>query len=225
MDDSRFDALARRLSDSRPRRPLLGAGLTALAAMGTGLAWSGEADAKKKKKKKKKKKGNTTPPPTTKPPERCPNGQKLCNGRCIDVEDCCVSGDCASGQVCTNGFCSCSANEITCGNLCCDKASQTCENDAGVVTCRAGTCPSTNFCASGGPGTRQYLCANSTSGFCICTNTVDTVPQKACVNINAVTSCGATCANSGQCPSGSVCIETGANCSCTGNFCAPICTL
>lgn len=226
MDDARFDELARRLSDSRPRRPLLGAGLTALAALGTGVAWSSEADARKKKKKKKKKKGGkTTPPPTTKPPMTCPTGKKLCKGGCIPEGDCCSTTECATGQTCTSGKCVCDgSNKINCGSLCCDKATQVCENDLGITTCRAGSCPATTFCASGVDGHPQYFCANSPSGYCVCTNTVDAAPQHACVNISAVETCGAACSNSGQCPSGSVCIETGANCGCTGSFCVPTCT-
>lgn len=232
MDDSRFDDLVRRLSESGARRPLLGAGLTALAALGTSLAWSGEADAKKKKKKKKKKGkkgkkgGTTTQQPTTQPPVTCPTGQKTCNGGCIPDEKCCTSAECAPGQQCTQGVCFCTAsNKIKCGEQCCDKATEICKNDLGIATCLGGTCPATTFCESGVPDHPQYYCANSASGFCVCTSTVDPAPQRACVDIEAVQSCGTACANSGQCPSGSVCIEAGANCGCPGNFCAPICTL
>jgi hypothetical protein len=220
MESEKFDALVARLSTHVTRRRSLGA-LGALGIAGASLA--SEAEAKKKKKKKKKKKGDSGGTTTTLAPPSCPGGQRLCHGSCISVDACCVTSECAAGQMCTRGFCACPGNAIACGDRCCDKASEICEIDAGVTSCRAGTCPATSYCAAGGPGNPDYLCANSTSGFCVCTNTVDPTPERACINIAAVTSCGAVCANSDQCPSDSVCIGTGENCNCAGNFCVPRC--
>ena len=148
MDDSRFDALVRRLSDGAPRRPLLGAGLTALAALGTGLAWSGDAEAKKKKKKKKKKGGgkkkSTT---TTKAPITCPAGQYSCNGGCIAENLCCTDVNCPGGQRCTSGICECTGGRIACGDLCCDSGPGICSISAeGITSCVEGTCTATNLC-------------------------------------------------------------------------------
>ena len=208
MDDSRFDALARRLSDARPRRPLLGAGLTALAALGTGLTWSSEADAKKKKKKKKKKSGSTTPPPTTRPPVTCLNGQPLCDGKC-----------CPTGQSCNNGACRCNgSNKINCGDRCCNSLTEICHvSEGGVTTCQEGVCQANNACAGGG----FSFCRNDAGGTCLCGSTVAPA-QTVCFKAAAV-NCSQTCTTNADCGGGSVCIPGGPACTCQTSFCAQLC--
>lgn len=231
MEDSLFDSFVRRLGGAGSRRPLLGA----FAALGASAARSldGEARHKKKKgkKKKKHKKGNgTTTSTTTKAPPACPEDQKLCGGSCIDAVLCCDDDDCAADQTClgAGGICVCNnANTITCGQLCCDKASEVCRMNGDDTSCVAGACPSTNFCAAINDAP-QYVCANGPTGSCVCTNTVDASPQPACVSGNAIFACdpsGPVCGNSSQCPLGSVCINKGANCGdCPTTFCVPLCT-
>lgn len=235
MEDSRFDALVRRLGGAGSRRPVLSAGLGALAALGASVTWplDGEARRKKKGKKKKKKhhKGNNTRPTTTstttKAPPACPAGQKRCEGSCIDDVLCCDDGDCGAGQTCpvAGDYCLCTdANTITCGRRCCNKASEICRSDG---TCVAGTCPATNYCQAIN-GAPQYLCANGPAGACVCTDTEDLTPQHACVAIDAIYACdpsGTPCGNSSQCPTGSVCIRGGQSCPCLSAFCAQLCTV
>jgi hypothetical protein len=220
MDDSRFDELVRRLSDGTPRRPLLGAGLTALAALGTGLAWAGEAEAKKKKKKKKKKKGGTTTlPPTTKPPLTCPTGQFACNGECIPEDNCCGDSECAVGQRCTNGFCECTGGRIACGELCCDAGSEICNvSVGGMTTCQAGTCSATNLC-QGNDG--ASMCRNDSGGTCYCASTV--APSQPVCFKAAQRNCSQTCTSNADCGVNGVCIPGGPACQCSGNFCAELC--
>lgn len=233
MEDSRFDALVRRLGDAGSRRPLLGAGLGALAVLGTSAHWSLDAEARKKHKKGKKKHkkgGGTTTSTTTQAPPACPDGQKLCQGSCIDATTCCDDSDCAADQTCLGpgGICACTdSNTISCGQNCCDKTSQVCRFGGDGTACVAGTCPSATYCGakSNDP---LFVCANSPAGACFCTNTVDTVPQPTCVSFDVFNTCIRTappCGNSSQCPSGSVCIKGGLNCEdCPAAFCAPRCT-
>jgi hypothetical protein len=226
MDDSRFDALARRLSDGAPRRPLLGAGLTALAALGTGLAWSGDADARKKKKKKKKKRkkggGNNNSTTTTKAPVTCPAGERPCNGGCIPDENCCSSSECSSGQQCALGVCLCAAaNTISCGESCCNSLTEVCQLDsAGMATCQAGTCQAGDLCAGNG----FTLCRNNANGACGCTSTVGPAPQTVCFKF-AERDCTQTCTSNADCGSSSVCIPGGPQCQCQTNFCAQLCDI
>src|SRR4051812_800768 len=95
MDDFRFDALTKLLSDAPSRR-----GALATLLGGTlGLLGLSLTEAKKKKKgkgKKKKKKPSPpiVPPPPVSPPPPCGVAQQAC-----------TPGSCCAGRTCGNNFC------------------------------------------------------------------------------------------------------------------------
>ena|SRR5689334_7594893 len=101
MDPSRFDALARSISQGdqpASRRamllPLGGAALTGMLASHFGE----EAAADKKKKK----------------PKKCKPGEKKCGAKCVPQDGCCKDAECdrAHREGCYKGRCGCGASEI-----------------------------------------------------------------------------------------------------------------
>ncbi|MGH8574413.1 MAG: hypothetical protein ACREX8_17820, partial [Gammaproteobacteria bacterium] len=104
MDDSRFDTLARSLSEARPRRGVVRVlGGLALAGLSSLLGLTG-TDAKKKgnKNKKKKKKGPCG--------NGCSGGTLCCGDRCVSVltdrNNCGACGkQCGVTELCLNAQC------------------------------------------------------------------------------------------------------------------------
>jgi hypothetical protein len=155
VDGSRFDALARTLTRTRRGLVPLFGGALGLTVLGR----NDQADGKRKRKKKKK---------------RCPGGQKLCNGRCISLAQCCNDAECAAldvggvsaGRICQQGTCICPADKpvIYCTGTC----QQCCALDdcrpAGSVddgqACQDGRC----VCTFG--GTRRCPAGTKQRGLC-----------------------------------------------------------
>ncbi|MCA9880203.1 MAG: hypothetical protein KC442_20555 [Thermomicrobiales bacterium] len=249
MDDSRFDDLVRRLGDSRPRRPLLGAGLTALAALGTGLAWSSEADARKKKKKKKK----------SCKKKKCGECQTCSKGKCLAAADgsACTGGACAGGtcrppqtcspaQVCTLSETCCTAgitntpgDPTYCGQnqqeICsCPAGDRFCSGSAGSQCCLSGdSCAQTpdgvGLCVADTCSADNDFCSWE---FAACSETCWCVTSSGgahlCADFSAFTGCPASssCSTDANCTGDDVCVNVG--CRCGGGslgVCLPPCVI
>jgi hypothetical protein len=249
MDDSRFDELARRLSDDGPRRPLLGAGLTALAALGTGLAWSSDADAKKKKKKKKK----------SCKKKKCSECQTCSKGKCVAAAD----GTACTGGTCTGGVCRsvpvpvcpsaqvCELSETCCQEgittapsgvtYCGEFQDEICSCPAGDDFC-AGTefsqcCLSGDMCeqAEGGIGFCATETCSAANSFCTfewascgetCSCVTSTGGANLCADFAEFAVCPDTseCSTDDQCPGDDLCVDV--SCRCGGGTlgtCLPPC--
>jgi hypothetical protein len=248
VDDSRFDELARGLSDGRPRRPLLGAGLTALAALGTGLAWSSDADAKKKKKKKKSCKK-----------KKCGVCQTCSKGKCLAAAD----GTACTGGTCTGGVCRTvpvnvcpSAQVCELSETCCKEGINTAAS--GVAFCGESqqeicSCPAGDDFCGGTAGSQCCLsgdgCAESPDGIAFCTSEACSAGNDLCSfewascgeTCACVTSAGGTnlcadfaafagcpdtsqCSTDAQCAGDDVCVDMGCRCSGgTLGLCLPPC--
>lgn len=103
MDESRFDALARRLATGTSRRAGLKAAIGGLFGVGmAALAPAGESGAKKKKKKR-----SACPQPG----QPCAFHAQCCGmcraGQCCagNHQQCAESKDCCDGSMCRLGFC------------------------------------------------------------------------------------------------------------------------
>ena len=175
MDNDRFDALIRRLADTRSRR----GALVGLAGGALGLLGLTEASAKKnhRRHKHKKKHGGASPPgsPPPGPSTSCADGIK--NGAESDVD--CGGGTCArcqGGQICntrddchtalcTAGTCQSCAAPADCGLdsngngcFCRDNLARPGEKMCTRQTCHlfpGGTCANCaagEQCAPAGPG-------------------------------------------------------------------------
>jgi hypothetical protein len=170
MDDHRFDALTKTLTNGGSRRGALQSlGASALAAVVARLGLEDDAEAKKKRKNKKKKK--------------CKGATKKCNGKCIPVANCCVDGDCDPGQLCQNG--TCLLQEVACQN----------DGDCGVnEVCQNGTCVPDpgQFCQGNGDCDSGEACFAGTcvpiAGTCDATDDHCSVVEALC-NPDGVTDC------------------------------------
>jgi hypothetical protein len=230
MDGSRFDALSRSLVRGHSRRGLsqvLGGLVLSGLLTRRGLT---EAAAKRKKKKKKR---PTAPPVSPPTPPPCPEGQKLCGGRCLSVLICCDDTDCAGGRTCQNGTCACPADKL---HLC--PGSTVCQECCTVTDCRPDTFDDGQACTNGqcvcpegtrrcpsGSGTMAGFCGQQCCtasdctglafcfrGFCRCNTSA------ACLGFCASPECEGLCTL--QCPAG---VAIGQPC-CSGTdplFCRP----
>ena len=90
--------------------------------------------------------------------EGCDNGLVNCAGSCVDVASdpnhCMTCGNtCTSDQSCITGACGCKANEVTCGGVCTDPATNkmNCGAKADCMGANAGTqCSAIQACVNGG---------------------------------------------------------------------------
>lgn len=182
MDDAQFDGLVRRLCTSGSRRPVIGAGLAALVALGASAARPDAGAARKKKKKKGKKKKGNTGATTTPAPQctSCPACQACANGACAPVAD---GTACGSGGTCIHGGCAtqCGAPNYTCpfpASGCAllngPDAPGTCfqvpTNVCGAPQCGShADCPTGSVCAGFGdcppdPNTPRFICVKVLGG-------------------------------------------------------------
>ena len=203
MDASRLDALARSLTEPRPRRTL--SRLLGGLALAGPLSLLGLADSEAKKKKKKKKK------------KRCGNGETRCDDGCVNLQnDPKNCGDCGEecdvGQSCKLGECVdtcvpfCTGSEACCLAECVDL--QTDAKNCGEC---GKACSATEFCRNG----QCVPCAAPTA---LCT----VGGQQTCVDARSdADNCGA-CGR--QCPKDPVTparnfVCQGGECVCTGVVC------
>ncbi len=166
MDATRFETLARTLTQTRSRR----AAMCRLLAGTLGLFGLTQAEAKNKGKGRKKKKG-------------CGKGKRQCGTTCIPTSQCCpfaLSGqfecDPCTRETCNNGVCGCapatinhhgvcgsflnclSVGEICTNNLDCCSEQCNVPSDNGTMRCNRGTenCLTDFDCVSG--LCRGFLC-------------------------------------------------------------------
>ena len=99
----------------------------------------------------------------------CPEGTKLCNGRCIPSTQCCIDGDCGTGAICAGGVCGCaSSSEHYCGRSAgCRPSNVCCTND----DCTPGYCGGTTYLQTNG--------CYCTGGYIYCVNTHTCEPSQA----------------------------------------------
>ena len=190
MDETRFDTLARTLTQVRSRR-----GLTRLLtglALGGPLALLGLADAggKKKNKKKSKKKKNKPPPPHQDdlpplPPNPCPARQRPCGGKC--VADCLDPEMEFDAATCT---CRCPSGQVECAVGCVPScpAGQTMDPDTCTCECPARLVASNGACIECPAG--QVECPGAPGGCCASDRTCCTNPDS---GIARCCPSGATC--------------------------------
>ncbi len=214
MDGSRFDAVVRLLGSEGSRRPLLGAGLAALAASGLSVAQPSDSEGKGKGKKKKKKK-------------KCKGNTKKCGKKCIPADQCCSSADCGNGGQCTSGKCSCPVGQKSCKGGCIPQSACCATSDCGSAqTCVNGACtcpPDTKACGTeclppivccslACPG--DQTCEN---GVCTCDNPL----QSPCADGSCVA--GSECCVDSQCPEGQECVDGTCWCAGDGILCDDVC--
>ncbi|MFM9108436.1 MAG: hypothetical protein ACKOWF_17255 [Chloroflexota bacterium] len=173
MDPARFDALARTLPISRSRRSLLAAAALLLPS----FAADAEARRRRKDKQRSRPKPDPKPDPSTKPRQKprdvmlggkcrlidncregtcqrnictCGGGERRCSDRCIPLEACCASADCApplSGIPCSAPYCkpdyTCGLAPLPAGVPCGPSDSSICD---GMGHCVAKPCATVNDC-------------------------------------------------------------------------------
>jgi hypothetical protein len=139
----------------------------------------------------------------------CPKGKKRCGTRCIPRRNCCTNANCrpgATGRICRNGRCGCSAaRPKNCGGRCV----------AAGGCCSAAECPTGATCSAGGvcvcpPGQQSCgaRCAGaegtSCSGFATCCS-------RSCDFLVGGGTCGSCsglfCSSGADCCPGTPCIQ------------------
>jgi hypothetical protein len=225
MDDRRFDAFTKTLSNGGSRRGVLQTlGTSALAAVAARLGLAEDAGAKKKRKNKKKKKckGNTTKCGK----KACCNANQTCvGGKCLAKEGnagCVVDTDCRPGEVCQNGSCvpepepepDCVENgDCSLGDECI----------AGTCVFVQGTCDATDDHCS----VTEALCNPEAGNDCFCVQRF--TGGAACIEAFVPGAVCGGCQNDADCAAteeGSVCVAAvafGCPCADGQGICARIC--
>ncbi len=142
----------------------------------------------------------------------CLAGLNRCGATCVSGDQCCFDTSCPIDYVCDDGYCSCPhANDIACGNLCCDATSHDiCVSNGGAAICQSGGCPATDWCTD----SILYLCglgrscATTIDSATVCTDFADTLCIECASDAECATELGpdAVCIPNGlycdeKCPS------------------------